>query len=312
MSKGIGDSGSYPALVERSITAWHSLNFVGEDQARWLSYCTELLRGLTSLETLLQNAQFWFFQSKESFIHQSLLMKWNPNDLDTYVLLPVHNGFVNKQDCFFVSHYWRTPQHPDPDGEDMRDFINDLRPLEWSYIWVDWTCLPQSPRSENQSTYFKRMLQFIPALVRECGMEWRFPNFAPRAWVLFEVAEYLFTISDSVTITDDIAPFFSHIIEMGTSGVRPVLSKYNYVCTNGSEMRLIIGWLELLIVLAKVVPNVGSRRYILDLVEKEEAGSLSMPDLGIRIDKVNGILSCNGTNYDFTPVFNLRGTLRSQ
>jgi hypothetical protein len=50
------------------------------------------------------------------------------------------DGFVNKWDWFFVSHYWRTPDHPDSKGEDVRDFQEDLRELGWLYIWVDRTC----------------------------------------------------------------------------------------------------------------------------------------------------------------------------
>lgn len=107
-------------------------------------------------------------------------MKWEPDRLEEYILLPVTPGFVNKQDCFFVSHYWRTPEHPDPNGEDFRLDCEDLDKLEWSYIWLDWTCMPQVPRSAAQNKYFRKMLARIPAVIRECGYTWRFPDFQPR------------------------------------------------------------------------------------------------------------------------------------
>lgn len=307
-SSATRDPALFQALVKRSIKSWHSLNYVGwQDQVGDIAECTKILGSLTSLESLLQNGKFWFFQHRESFTQQTFMMKWNPDHLDAYVLFPRIDGFVNKQDCFFISHYWRTPQHPDPEGQDMRDFLHDLRQLEWSYIWVDWTCLPQPPRSEIQKAYFKRMLQFIPILIRECAMEWRFPAFEPRAWVLFETAEYLLTHLGPLTVTEDIVPFFSHTVEMSNEGVRAVISKYGYVCTNSSDLTLIIGWLELLIILTRVIPNVSTRRDILDWIDKEEVGSYTLFDEGrIEVDKSKGIISCNGTKFEFTPIFNLR------
>jgi hypothetical protein len=72
-------------------------------------------------------------------------MKWDPDRLDEYILLPVEYGFANRKDCFFVSHYWRSRDHPDPKGEDFRLSHKDLSKVEWSYVWVDWTFMPQVP-----------------------------------------------------------------------------------------------------------------------------------------------------------------------
>jgi len=295
-------SAAFQSLVERSIIAWNSLNYVGVDQAVVVRKHIDMLRNLSSMETLLENRQFWFFQLKESFIQQKLLMKWDPVRLDEYILLPIHYGFVNNQDCFFVSHYWHAREHPDPEGHDMCLFLKDLAQMEWSYIWVDWTCMPQDPRSEVQRTYFKKMLQCIPILVRDSAFAWRFPTFEPRAWILFEVAEYVLNHAQP-TFTNDLAPFISHVVEMVKDGVRPVVSKYGYVCTNGGDLPLVIGWLEVLIILVKVVPNIGTRQEILDWINRNYVGSYSKPALGIEIDKARGVISCNGTTYEFTPVF---------
>jgi hypothetical protein len=105
--------------VERSITVWNSVNSVGVDQTDFVRKNIEMLRSLSSMEALLDNGQFWFFQLKESFIRQQFLMKWHPVRLDEYILLPIDYGFVNQEDCFFVSHYWHTREHPDPAGHDM-------------------------------------------------------------------------------------------------------------------------------------------------------------------------------------------------
>jgi hypothetical protein len=105
--------------------------------------------------------------------------------------------------------------------------------------------------------------------------------------------------------------FVSHVEEMFQEGVRPVVSKHGYiqVCTNGGDLPLVtvIGWLEVLVILVKVVPNTGTRQEILDWINKSNVGSYSNPILGIEIDKARGVLSCNGTTYQFTPVFRPTG-----
>jgi hypothetical protein len=304
-----GASAAFQSLVERSITAWDSLNYVGEDRTFTVHRVAGMLRGLSSLETLLQNHQFWFFQLKESFIRKQLLLKWDPARLDEYILLPLDYGFVNCRDCFFVSHYWHSREHPDPEGHDMSLFLEDFAREEWSYVWVDWMCMPQAPRSELQQTYFKKMLEFIPALVRDCAFEWRFPAFEPCAWILFEVAQYVLK-GGTYTVTPNLRYFISHVHEMLEEGVRQVFSKYRYACTNGSDLPLVIGWLELLVILTKCVPNVSSRRMILDRVDRGYVGSLSFYSMAsphtsadIEIDKARGIVSCNGATYMFTPLF---------
>jgi hypothetical protein len=42
-------------------------------------------------------------------------------------------------------------------------------------------------------------------------------------------------------------------------GVTPVIDKYGYKCTNKGDLRLVVRWLEIVVVLTKVVPNVGTR-----------------------------------------------------
>jgi hypothetical protein len=44
------------------------------------------------------------------------MKKWSRDELNDYVLLPASSGFIMRADCFFVSHFWQSPKHPDPDG----------------------------------------------------------------------------------------------------------------------------------------------------------------------------------------------------
>lgn len=291
--------------MERSIAAWNSLNYVGvlTDKTITIDRHTQSLRRLNSMEALLENhLQFWFFQLRESFLQQKLMMKWDPTRLDDYILLPIDYGFANNEDCFFVSHYWHAREHPDPEGHDMRLFHEDLAQTEWSYIWVDWTCMPQAPRNKAQRAYFKKMLQCIPMLVRDCAFEWRFPAFEPRAWILFEVAEYILNHT-TWTTTEDIAPFICHVDEMVDEGVHAVITKYKYACTNGADMPVVVGWLELLVILAKVVPEAGRRQEIFDYINRGYVGTLHETVSGLKIDKAKGEITCNEKTYTFTPVF---------
>ena len=300
----------FKALVERSISAWYSLNYVGPSRYNDISKHIVILRESTSLDAILTEAKFWFFQSRRAFTRQTHFAKWDSERLDDFVLLPAINGFVNKQDCFFVSHFWRTTEHPDPDGKDLRDIQNDPSPLKWSYIWLDWTCLPQGQRSESETMYFKTMLQGMPQLIRESAMGYRFPAFQPRAWVLMEMAQYILLSLGEMIVTEDLAPFFAHIQEMIHEGVQPVLIKHAYKCTNETDLIVIVGWLELLITLSKLVPDVVRRRQILTYVDQEGAGTVTLyeetPEDRIGIDKVRGIISYRGVDYEFTPVYNIR------
>ncbi|KAI9770342.1 MAG: hypothetical protein M1839_003219 [Geoglossum umbratile] len=302
------EDGVFQSLVERSITAWQSLNyFDGRTTPGYMNINT--LRRYSSLESVLEGRRFWFFQRRESFMRQAVFMKWDPHRLDEYVLLPIDYGFVNKQDCFFVSHYWRTKQHPDPEAVDLSLMRQDLEKIKWSYIWVDWTCLPQVPRSEVQEWYFNKILQCIPMLIRDCAFEWRFPTFEPRAWILLEVAENVFCHKGFIW-TDDNRPFILHLQEMLAHGVRPVVDKYGYKCTSKSDLRLIIGWLEIHIILVKILrDDMATKRQILDHINKPETGCLVLYDLAksdITVDKAKGFISYNGATYKFTPIYHLR------
>jgi hypothetical protein len=283
---------------------------VGQDKNTAFQQHSAKLRRWSTIEDLLCEREYWFFQLRESFMRQKLLMKWDHNHLGEYILLPIDYGFVNNEDCYFVSHYWRSQEHPDPDGEDLRSFVEDLADTNWSYIWVDWTCMPQAPRTEDQKRYFKMMLQCIPVLIRDCAFEWRFPNFEPRAWILYEVAEYILTHSRHI-MTDDNRPFIHHIWEMVYDGVGAVMEWYRYRCTNEADSLLVTGWLEILVILAKIVPNIGTRQEILDSLNRLYTGSYSNPFLGIDIDKAEGLVRHNGRVYRFTPVFHLTANVSS-
>ena len=53
----------------------------------------------------------------------------------------------------FVSHRWLSPSHPDPDGKLLRVLKEHVDPDV--YYWIDFSCLPQKPRTEREETLFR-------------------------------------------------------------------------------------------------------------------------------------------------------------
>jgi hypothetical protein len=261
---------------------------------------SHLLRSLETLDDLLsfKDHQYWFFQLREAFMRQKVFEKWNPDRLDDYIILPIEAGFVNEKDCIFLSHYWRKPEHPDDQGEDLGPIQQQLREGFWSqtaYFWVDFTSLPQRERTNPQQQYFSRALKSINRLVRECTFIWRFPQFQPRFWVLFEVAEFNRNRSRAVP-SMDMDPFMEHLREMNRYGVRYVLNKHGYKCVNQS------GWLEILVILCRLVPSIYTRRAILNARDNSTVRTFHHEQSGIFIDKAKGLITVDERTYEFNPV----------
>ncbi|EPS41989.1 hypothetical protein H072_4024 [Dactylellina haptotyla CBS 200.50] len=295
---------SFEALINRSIDILPQ--YAPPTTLQAVDKHVAWLKSLKSLDDLLSSKEnpVWFFQRKQSFLQQSRFQRWNPELLEQYVLVPVGGGFANAEDCLFVSHYWRTQPHPDPDGEDLRELQRLLSLGFWSkalFVWVDWTCLPQWERTAPQQQYFSQALLSIPKLVRDCSFIAHFPEFRPRLWVLFEVAAFTFNRADAVGLacTDT---FQKHLLQMKGDGVRLVLDKYGYKCTNKSDREWVITSLEILLTLRKVVPSIDERRQILDAIDNAAVRTCVHEELGVEIDKKRGLIKANGTNFQFNPL----------
>ena len=86
------------------------------------------------------------------------MQRWSRDRLNDYILLPATPGFVLRSNCFFVSHFWQTKDDPDPDSKYLRLLQDELQSQPWSYTRVNWTCIPQHPRSEKENVYLLRSL----------------------------------------------------------------------------------------------------------------------------------------------------------
>ncbi|KAK3711666.1 hypothetical protein LTR37_009442 [Vermiconidia calcicola] len=296
------------SLVERSIKAWKSLYFKADKSlgmnARPHHQPEQMLRSCRSLDELLRRAgdifMFWFFQRREAFLAQKRLIKWCPDALDEYILLPASPGYLSRRDCFFVSHFWHTTDDPDPDGDYLRQFQASLEPLEWSYIWVDWSCTPQAPRSDVEKQYFVRSLQTVSSIIRNCAFMWFYPPFEARLWILYEVAEFVLTSSGGLPETPDMEEYMKHIREMTQHGVRSVLDKYQYECKYEHDKAFLLSWLEVLVLLRRLRIEITDARLLLDYLTWLPTARRINLGMWLQLDKSNGFLIVNGVPWKFT------------
>ncbi|KAK6541495.1 hypothetical protein TWF694_007304 [Orbilia ellipsospora] len=298
---------SFESLIDRSVAILPQLGVGSPTTKQAIDKHIAFLKNLKSIDELLiaKDNPVWFFQSRESFMQQTIFQRWDPNLLERYVLLPMEGGVANSEDCIFISHFWQTQPHPDPDGKDLRQLQQLLTEGFWSkasLVWIDWTCLPQWERTAPQQQYFSRALWSIPKLVRDCAFVAQFSEFQPRLWVLFEVAAFTFNRAEPVGLpcTDT---FQNHLQQMRADGVRLILDKYQYKCTNKSDREWVINSLEILIALRKAVPSIHTRRQILDAIDNAAVRSCTHQEAGVEIDKERGTLKLNGTViFQFNPL----------
>ncbi|CAN9443198.1 unnamed protein product [Alternaria alternata] len=293
---------AWSSLVSRSVVAWNDLMHGGQPFRKDL--IEDSLRRYHSLDEFLaespRSITFWLFQSRGAFMSQSRFSKWSRDVLDDYVLIPAEPGFVWRRDCFLISHFWRERENPDPDGEILRLHQAELESQTWSYIWVDWTCMPQHPRSPPETNYFYRGLRTMSGIVRNTGFTYFYPPFKPRLWILYEIAQYHLTCSGGIPKTPDIELFLQHIDEMIEKGVQKTLEKHHCHCYEDHDRQFLTSWLELLVLFRQLKLNVDLIRRIVDrLTWQPVAGSYIYPAL--ELYKYEGFLVYLGNKHTFTP-----------
>ncbi|KAE9376299.1 hypothetical protein N431DRAFT_479602 [Stipitochalara longipes BDJ] len=293
---------TWRSLVSRSIAAWDDL--ATTDRTPDKDFARSTLEARYSLDDFLSQCErslmFWFFQRRSAFTSQKRMKKWSRDDLDDYVLLPASPGFVTRLDCFFVSHFWRTQDHPDPDGEYLRLHQAELESQTWSYIWVDWTCMPQSPRLLPEEAYFHCCLRTMSGIIRNCGFSYFYPPFEPRLWILYEITEYVLTSDGGIGKTSDIEPFLKNIDEMFEIGVQATLTKHGYRCSYGRDRQFLTSWLELLVLLKRVHFNTDSIRCIMDNMTWHPTAQTQFYS-EVQLRRFEGTLLVQGEMHTFTP-----------
>ncbi|KAK3378681.1 hypothetical protein B0T24DRAFT_646562 [Lasiosphaeria ovina] len=298
----VPSSSSWKSLVSRSIQAWTSL--VRDPGVLHQG----ILQRFNTLDEFLSDGSgfmFWFFQRREAFLSQKTLAKWSPDRLDDYMLLPAASGFVKRTDCFFISHFWHTKDDPDPDGHFLRLFQQCLGPQTWSYVWVDWTCAPQHPRSPPEELYFLRTLNSMSGIIRNSGFMWFYPPFEPRLWILYEIAEYTLTCEGGMQeVTPDNEQFIGHVQEMVRSGVRATLDRHGYRCTFDRDKQFLMCWLEVIVLMKDLHLHIDDVRNVLDNLTWHPVATIYRNAIDgrlIQLDRYEGTLILGEESHSFTP-----------
>lgn len=65
---------------------------------------------------------------------------------------------------YFVSHSWQSPAHPDPRGEHLALLKRYAAREADAHFWIDYSCLPQKPRSAEDEAFFRRTLPRIASI----------------------------------------------------------------------------------------------------------------------------------------------------
>jgi hypothetical protein len=102
----------------------------------------------------------------------------------------------------------------------MRPFLEDVGQVEWSPVWVDWTCLPWAPWREKERIYVRRTLRFTPMLLRDCAFE-KFSTFESRAWILLKAGEFLFGYTQYTMISRHSFPVWWGLLAKGFAQSSP-------------------------------------------------------------------------------------------
>ncbi|KAM7185292.1 hypothetical protein V8F33_012470 [Rhypophila sp. PSN 637] len=247
------------SLITRSMGAWDPL---GRTEGNLEKSSLESWSNLDDflLETSRPGPMFWFFQTREAFLTQKTMTKWSRDNLDSYILLPATN-----------SGY------------------------QWLYIWIDWTCAPQEPRTETEP------------LIRNAGFVWHYPPFEARLWILFEVAEFHLTSDpdyDPLEAFEHMEEFAAHVKEMVKFGVQRTLEKYKYRCSYPRDKEFITSWLELLVLLVNLEFDIYLLRQFMDILTWF-TGTQKMVWVTTRgiveLQKFEGTLTINGHQHTFTP-----------
>jgi len=103
-------------------------------------------------------------------------------------------------------------------------------------------------------------------------------------------------------MTSDIKPFLQHIDEMLEIGVQATLVKHDYRCSYDGDRQYLTSWLELLVLLKRLIYDIDTIRTIMDnMTWMHTAQSHRYPGAELEIHKFEGTLVVHGKTHTFTP-----------
>ncbi len=170
--------------------------FVGDEDYQWQSrevrnliadaYKDIFLGNIRSVNLVQNNS----FLGKFKLIKGSNLLTYSklPSYRTVQKLLESYSDIPHEQNKYFVSHRWLSTEQPDPDGHQLRLLKQNIE-LD-SYYWIDYSCVPQHPRSSQEEKLFRESIEWLPSLLFGMNvivLRFQDDGYYERAWCFFEL-----------------------------------------------------------------------------------------------------------------------------
>jgi hypothetical protein len=135
----------------------------------------------------------------------------------------------------FVSHRWITPQHPDPDGTQLRELQRRLRTLSEedqsfrdALVFYDYSSMLQRPRTAQEEDLFHRDLDALQRLCQQADkfliLSEGYVDYKNRGWCFLEFilakGKTIHLFDDQAHTREDIGFFSGLMAEPSDFGVR--------------------------------------------------------------------------------------------
>ncbi|MGC4080882.1 MAG: hypothetical protein QM736_01870 [Vicinamibacterales bacterium] len=132
----------------------------------------------------------------------------------------------SKSPCVFVSHRWRSPDEPDPDGARLHELLDRLGSGDELYLWVDYCCLPQrvgaKALTDDDRAALQSGLVYLPEIVKSCDLLiLDSPDYLGRVWCYTELFVWLTKVAE---VSDNLhgRPLFESALTQRSAGpLRP-------------------------------------------------------------------------------------------
>jgi hypothetical protein len=118
-------------------------------------------------------------------------------------------NIFERSPCVFLSHRWMSPEHPDPDGVNLRKLLDRFAEIAPQgrdaagreiYLWIDFCCLPQRwrrPLLQDEAERLKSGLLSLPEIVKSCDLLIiDSPDYLDRVWCYTELFVWLCKLAE--------------------------------------------------------------------------------------------------------------------
>lgn len=274
-------------MIQRSISyIQRSSTFASNDL---LKIKVNHLRDFKTIDQIMDEGDFIFMLPKEDFMVMGEFKEFKDIKY-RLILVPISVGFLNVDDHYFISHCWSTPSNPDPNGVDYKSVLSDIGEQKFQSLWFDFSCIPQRPRSDHETKYFKKILRWLGGIIIDCAMEWRYSDLInKRAWVLLEIFIYLvprLNVNPNIILPTEDNVMYLNDIKVILESEDPILTikELGYTCTNGSDLHTIYKYISVIHSLHKLNCSAFAMMSLIRMFETASSGGWCDVQEGVTVD----------------------------